>query len=346
MNVFIGLDVSLASTAICVVSEHGEIVKETTAASEPETLVSAIREISHQVVGVGLEAGPLSQWLYKGLYEAGLDTVLMETRQVKGAMKAMPIKTDRRDAEGIARLLQMGWFRPVHCKSISAQETRALLTSRKAVQNALINIELSVRGMLRNFGLKLGKVSKGDFEARTQELVEGNTMLEAACAPVLRVRAALRKELALLDKYVRDLAKVDPMCKLMMTMPGIGAVIALTVKSAIDNPDRFKSSKDVGPWVGLTPRRNQSGEKDVIGGITRAGDVGLRAALFQAATVMLNQGKHSWLTAWAFRVAQRRGKKRATVALARRIGVVLHRMWCDETEFRFTRDPAIKTAAA
>ena len=346
MNVFIGMDVSLASTAMCVVSEHGEIVTEVTVASEPEALIAAIQEISHGVVGVGLEAGPLSQWLHKGLQEAGIDTVLMETRQVKGALTAMPIKTDRRDAEGIARLLQMGWFRPVHCKSVSAQETRALLTSRKSIQSALINIELSVRGVLRNFGLKLGKVSKGGFEARIRELVDGNAMLEAAVAPVLRARVALREELAFLDKHTRDLASVDPVCRLLMTMPGVGPVVALTVKSAIDNPDRFRSSKDIGPWAGLTPCRNQSGEKDVIGQITRAGDASLRAALFQAATVMLNQGRHSWLTAWALRVAQRRGRKRATVALARRIGVVLHRMWRDETEFRFTRDPAKPASAA
>ena len=346
MDVYIGLDVSLASTAICVVSKDGKIVKETTADSEPEALVAVIGDIPHQVVGIGLEAGPLSQWLYKGLTEAGFGTVLMETRQVKGALKAMPIKTDRRDAEGIARLLQAGWFHPVHCKSITAQETRAVLTSRKAIQQALISIELSVRGVLRNFGLKMGKISKGRFEARVRELGEGNAMLQAAVTPILRARTALREELVGLDKRVRDMAKDDPVSKLMMTMPGVGAVVALTVKSAIDDPHRFRSSKDVGPWAGLTPRRTQSGEMDIVGQITRAGDAGLRTALFQAATVMLNRGKKNWLTAWALRVAQRRGKKRATVALARRIGVVLHRMWRDGSEFRFTREDALAMAAA
>lgn len=337
MKVFIGLDVSLASTAICVLSEHGKIVMETTAVSEPEALATAIRDIPHQVVLVGLEAGPLSQWLFKGLIDSDINTVLMETRQVKGTLMAMPIKTDRRDAEGIARLLQMGWFRPVHCKSVSAQETRALLTSRKAVQQALVNIELSVRGMLRNFGLKMGAVTKISFDARVRELIEGNSMLQAAAEPVLRARTVLREEYTVLGNLVRDLARADPICKLMMTMPGVGTVVALTVRSVIDDPGRFRSSKDVGPWVGLTPRRNQSGEKDVVGSITKAGDVALRVALFQAATVMLSRGKNNWLTAWALRVAQRRGKKRATVALARRIGVVLHRMWVDETEFCYTR---------
>jgi transposase len=295
---------------------------------------------------IGLEAGPLSQWLHRHLTEDGFEVVLMETRQVKGALQAMPIKTDRRDAEGIARLLQMGWFRPVHCKSISAQEMRAVLTARKAVQKAALDIELSLRGVLRNFGLKMGKVARGRFEARVRELVASNTMLEAAAEPMLRARAELRGELARLEKLLRDLAKVDPICRLMMTMPGVGAVVALTVRAAIDDPERFRSSKDVGPWAGLTPSRHQSGERDVVGAITRAGDAGLRTALFQAATVMLNRGPKTWLTAWALRVAQRRGKKRATVALARRIGVVLHRMWRDNTEFRFTRDADGSATAA
>ena len=337
MDHFIGLDVSLASTAICVLNAHGKVARETTAASEPEELVTALRALSGNVIAVGLEAGPLSQWLHKYLTEAGFEAVLMETRQVKGALKAMPIKTDRRDAEGIARLLQMGWFRPVHCKSVSAQEMRALLTTRKSIQQAAINLELSMRGVLRNFGLKMGRIPKGRFEERVRELTNGNAMLEAAADPILRVREALRSELAKLEKMARDHAKSDPVCQLMMTMPGVGAIVALTVKSAIDDPNRFGSSKDVGPWAGLTPRREQSGERDIIGQITRAGDVSLRTALYQAATVMLNRGRSNWLTAWALRVAQRRGKKRATVALARRIGVVLHRMWRDGTEFRFTR---------
>ena len=303
MELYIGLDVSLASTAICVVSSNGKVIRETTAASEPEELERTLRSLSGTVVGVGLEAGPLSQWLHRHLSEAGFDTVLMETRQVKGALKAMPIKTDRRDAEGIARLLQMGWFRPVHCKSISAQEMRAVLSARKAIQQAIINLELSIRGVLRNFGLKMGRVAKGRFEERVRELADGNAMLEAAANPILSARRTLRTELADLEKLSRDHAKSDPVCRQFMSMPdlgpGVGAIVALMVKSAIDDPDRFRSLRDVGPWVGLTPRREQSGERNIMGAIFRAGDVGLRTMLYQAAMVMLNLGRPSWLTAWA-----------------------------------------------
>ena len=223
---------------------------------------------------------------------------------------------------------------------------RALLSARKAVQQAAINLELSIRGVLRNFGLKMGRVAKGRFEARARELVEGNPMLEAAANPILASRRMLRQELASLEKLLRTHAKKDRVYHTLMTMPGIGPVVALTVKAAIDDPDRFRSSKDIGPWVGLTPRREQSGERDIIVQISRAGDVRLRTALYQAATVMLHRGDKNWLTAWALNVAKRRGKKRATVALARRIGVVLHRMWKYGTDFRFTREEAAHVAAA
>jgi transposase len=334
MKLFIGLDVSLAKTAICVVSEHGKVVKETQIASEPEALVRWIRDQDGTIAAIGLEAGPLSQWLHRGLTEAALDVVLMETRQVKGALKAMPIKTDRRDAEGIARLLHLGWFRPVHCKSVSSQEVRAVLGARKAVQQGMIALEMSLRGVLRNFGLKVGAVSRGRFEHRIKELALGNPMLEAATEPMLRARASLRHELARLERHVRNLAQDDPVCRRLMSMPGIGAVVALTYRSAIDDPSRFTSSKKVGPWVGLTPSRNQSGERDVSGGITKAGDVNLRRALCQAATVMMHRGRSTWLRTWAAQVARRRGRKRAMVALARRVGVILHRMWVDDTDFQ------------
>jgi len=337
MELFVGLDVSLESIAICVLSSHGTVVKETTSPCEPEDLIALLRSLPGRVECIGLEAAPLSQWLYRHLIEVRFETTLMETRQVKGALKAMPIKTDRRDAEGIARLLHMGWFRPVHCKSTSAQEMRALLSARKTIVSAITNLELSIRGILRNFGLKLGRISKGGFEERVQELAAGNVKLQAAAISILAARNALRVELAGLEKLLRDFAKADPLCHLFMTMPGVGPIVALTVKAAIDDPNRFQSSKDVGPWVGLTPRREQSGERDIVGSISRAGDAGLRTGLYQAAMVMLNKGRPSWLTAWALNVAKRRGKRRATVALARRIGVILHRMWQDGTEFRFTR---------
>ena len=233
-----------------------------------------------------------------------------------------------------------------------------MLSARKAVQQGFITLEMSLRGLLRNFGLKVGTISRGRFEQRIRELAAGNPMLEAATEPMLRARAALRRELAGLERHVRQLAQEDPVCRRLMSMPGIGAVVSLTYRSAVDDPDRFTSSKKVGPWVGLTPSRNQSGERDISGGITKAGDVNLRRALCQAATVMMYEegqktvqwsvfptigGRATWLRTWAAKLARRRGAKRAMVALARRIGVILHRMWVDDTDFR--SDTAVPHAA-
>ena len=337
MEYFIGIDVSLEASSVCVMDQGGAVVKETKVLSEPDALITFVHGLDHEVSCIGMEAGPLSQWLYKHLTEAGLTTVLMETRQVKGALKAMPIKTDRRDALGIAQLLRMGWFRPVHCKSVSSQEIRALPATRKTLQGGAIAIEISMRGLLRGFGLKVGLVSKGLLEARARELAEGNSTLKALVTSMLRGRAALRAELIRIDQRLRDVARTDDVCRLMMSVPGVGPLVALTVKAGIDDPGRFRSSKMVGPHFGLTPRRDQSGERDVVGGISRAGDAGVRTALYQAATSMLyHSSKNSWLRAWGMRVAQRRGMMRAVVAVARRLGVVLHRMWADGTVFRFS----------
>lgn len=193
----------------------------------------------------------------------------------------------------------------------------------------MIALDLSLRGLLRNFGLKVGAISRGRFELRILELALGNSILEAATEPMLRARACLRQELAGLERHVRHLAQFDPVCRRLMPMPGIGAVVALTFRSAVDDPAQFTSSKKVGPWVGLSPSRNQSGERDVSGGITKAGDVNLGRGLCQAATVMMHRGRATWLRTWPAQVARRRGAKRAMLALARRIGIILHRMWVD-----------------
>ena len=342
MEIFIGLDVSVASTSVCALNTNGETVNEAKVPSVPDSLVEHLRGLPGRIAAVGLEAGPLSQWLHKGLSEAGFETVLMETRRVKSALKAAPVKTDRRDAEGIAHLLRMGWFQPVHCKSVPSQETRALLGSRNALVEGIIRLELSVRGILRNFGLKLGRVSKGCWEERVRELSSDNAMLSDAVAPILRLRAQMRDELAMMTKRVRSLALSDATCRQLMTMPGVGPLTALTFVAAVDDPARFRRARDIGAWAGLTPKRSQSGERDVSGEITRAGDAALRTALFQAATVMLNcTTKMNWLKSWALRLAAKRGRKRATTALARRMAVVLLRMWLDGTEFRFGRDQAM-----
>jgi transposase len=341
MERYAGIDVSLKWSSVCVVDATGKIVRETKVPSEPETLVAFFRQLGVPVTRVGLEAGPLSQWLHAGLTRAGFEVVLLETRQVKAALSAMVVKTDRKDARGIAQLLRMGWFRPVHCKSLPAQETRALLAGRKLLQGKLLDLEFSIRGILRGFGLKVGPVSKGRFVARIRELTTGQPMLERVIEPMLRAREALSKEFHALHRAMLDLVRDNSLCRRLMTVPGVGAVVAITFATAIDDPARFRRSRAVGAHFGLTPKKYQSGETDVTGGISKVGDGTVRVALYEAANVILTRsGRFSALKRWAMEVAKRRGLKRATVALARKRAVVLHRMWLDGSEFRFGKEAA------
>ena len=337
MEHYAGLDVSLELTSVCIVDVQGGIVCEAKVASEPEALIGFLQTLP--IARVGLEAGPLSQWLHAGLAGAGFETVLLETRHVKAALSAMTVKTDRRDARGIAQLLRLGWYRPVHAKSASAQEIRALLTARKLIQAKLLDVESGIRGVLRGFGLKVGPISRGRFEARILELVDGNAILETVIGAMLGARAALETEFKRLHCELLALVRADPVCRQLMSVPGVGAIVAMTFKSGVDDPTRFKRSRDVGPHFGLTPRKYQSGELDVTGSITKVGDRMVRTALYEAASVMLTRTVgFSGLKAWAMAVAKRRGMKKARVALARKLGVILHRMWVDGTTFRWSHE--------
>jgi len=341
MEHYAGIDVSLELSSVCVVDATGRIVREAKVPSEPEALVGFLGQLGLPLTRVGLEAGPLSQWLHAGLTGAGLEAVLLETRQVKAALSAMIVKTDRKDARGIAQLLRMGWYRPVHRKSPPAQEVRALLVGRKLLQGKLVDVELSIRGLLRGFGLKLGEVSKGRFAARVRELVAGQPMLERVVEPMLRARDVLRAEYQVLQRAVLAIVREDAVCRRLMTVPGVGALVAVTFASAVDDPARFRRSRAVGAHFGLTPKRYQSGETDVTGGISKAGDGMVRAALYEAAHAMLTRtGRFSTLKRWALEVAKRRGMKRAKVALARKLSALLHRLWVDGSEFRFGREAA------
>ena len=334
MEHYAAIDVSLEWSSVGVVDAAGQIVREAKVRSEREALAAFFIESGLAFARIGLEAGPLSQWLHAGLVEAGLPAILIETRHVKAALKAMTVKTDRNDARGMAQLMRMGWFRPVHAKAPMVQEIRALLTARKLLVAKLRDVESSIRGILRGFGLKVGAVSKGKFEARIRELVTGQVMLERGAEPLLRARAALRTEYTTLHRDLLRTVREDAVCGRLMTVPGVGAVVAMTFRSAIDQPERFAKSKAVGAHFGLTPKKYQSGEIDRTGRISKVGDAMVRTALFEAANVMLTRAvRFSTLKAWALRVAGRHGMKKAKVALARKLAVVMHRMWVDGTSF-------------
>jgi transposase len=335
MNQYAGIDVSLECSSVCVVDANGKIVREAKVASEPEALIAWFRSLGFGLERIGLEAGPLSQWLFAAMKAAGLAVELLETRHVRKAFEAMPVKSDRNDARGIAQLMRLGWFRPVHCKSMDAQEVRAMLTARKLVQSKLRDVENSLRGILRGFGLKVGKTTERQFAGRIEELVAGHPDLQMIANALLAVRAVLQKEFAAFEKRTRKMAQTDARTRLLMSTPAVGPIVALTYASAVDDPSRFKSSKQAGAHFGLTPKKYQSGETDYTGRISKIGDSSVRTALYEAAHIMLTKPLKgcSQLKSWAMRIKKRAGMSKAKVALARRLAVIMHRMLADGTPF-------------
>ena len=344
MDHYAGIDVSLECSSVCVVGSSGKIVREAKVASEPEALIGWFGSLGFYLARIGLEAGPLSQWLYAAMKQAGLAVELLETRHVHDAFKAMPVKSDRNDARNIAQLMRLGWFRPVHCKSMDAQEVRAMLTARKLVQSKLLDVENSLRGILRGFGLKAGKTTRTSFAGRIEELVQGHPNLHEIGKALLRVRAVLLAEFNGFEKRVRTMSRLHEKARLLMSTPAVGPIVSLTFACGIDDPSRFTSSKQAGPHFGLTPKKYQSGETDYSGRISKLGDASVREALYEAAHIMLTKPIKgcSQLKSWAMRIARRAGMNKAKVALARKLAVIMLRMLKDNKPF----NPAAKAIAA
>ncbi len=345
MEHFAGLDVSVKETSVCIVDETGKIVREVKVASEPDALLAVLANPAYRFKRIGLEAGPLSQWLFSALAEAGLPAICVETRHMRAALKAQINKTDRNDARGIARMMRAGLYRPVHVKTLRSQKLRMLLTHRKLLQSKAIAVENDLRGTLRNFGLKVGLVGAAKFEARIKELIANLPDVVVLVEPLLIVRRVLREQIAILHRHLLSIVRDDEVCRRLMTVPGVGPVVALTYRATVDVPARFRKSKSVGAVFGLTCSKYQSGEVDRSGRISRCGDEMMRAMLYEAAHIMLVRStRWSWLKAWAMQIARRRGLKKAIVALARRLAVIMHRIWVDGTAFRWTREQAAATA--
>jgi transposase len=344
---FAGLDVSLAETAICIVDEAGKIVREARVASEPAALIAFFATCGMKMQRVGLEACSLTAWLHQELTAAGIPAVCIEACQAKAAMGAMPNKTDRNDARGIAQIMRTGWYRAVHVKSPACRSWRALLTARRMVLNKRRDVENGIRALLREAGLKLGTPSRKEFAARVRELAVGDVVLAGLAESLLSVVAAMTREAEKLTKQVVDEVRDEPTCRRLMTVPGVGPLTALAFRATVDQPDRFRRSRDVGAHLGLTPRRYQSGETDVQGSISRCGDELARTALYEAArSLPIRSSKWSSLRSWGMQIAKRRGMARARVAVARKLAVILHRMRCEGADFRWGKPDTTAQAAA
>jgi transposase len=341
MEYFAGLDVSMKETSICVVDGAGSIVAETAVATEPEAIRCALAGYADRLARVGHEAGSLSPWLHRCLQALGLPVFCLETRHVHAALKAQRNKTDRNDARGIAQLVHSGWFNPIHVKSDASYRLRLLLGHRRTLKRKFLDLENTVRHSLKVFGIRIGAVGRAAFEETVRELVTGDLLLEGMTDSMLMARAALWQEYKRLHKLVVQFVARDPVSRRFMSVPGVGPVTALAFRTAIDDPTRFARSRDVGAYFGLTPKRFQSGTSiDWDGRISRQGDDEMRTLLYEAASGLLVRSK-TWssLKAWGLAIQRRRGHKKAVVAVARKLAILLHAMWRDGSEFRFGRAP-------
>ena len=334
MKRYVGMDVSLQETSICVVDDDGEIQCEGTVISEPEAIAEFIKTHAVSAKRIGLETGPTTTWLWHELRALGLPVICIDARHAKAALSMQINKSDRNDAVGLARIMQCGWYKEVQVKSLPCHEIRAVLNSRAQLVKIKCDLENQIRGLLKNLGLVIGKAGGDAFRRRVEELVEDHRLLQEAVRPLLDVRAIVRREIASLTRKLLALARDNDVSRRLMTVPGVGPINALAFCAAIDEPTRFKRSRSVGAYLGLTPRRYASGEVDWSGRISKCGDVMVRTYLFEAAGVLLTRVPQ-WckLKAWGHRLWKRIGFKKAKIAVARKLAVILHRMWRDGTDF-------------
>jgi transposase len=337
VSCFAALDVGLNRTSICVLDRRGRPVAERDVATTVEAVAGFLRDLGRPYACVGLEAATAPHWLRAGLARRRFRVVPMDAFHAHGYLKARRNKTDRNDARGLAEMLVSGIHREVHSKSLAAVQVKALLGSRAILVRKRCDFERSLLSLVREFGLPLRPGGRLSFIERVREAVAADPFVESVALPLLGVCAALRDEQVLMERRMKDAAKADPVCRRLMTAPGVGAFVALTFRAAVDDPARFTRSRDVAAHFGLTPRAEISGKMRRQGGISRRGDPEVRRALFLAAISALRPTcrKNSDLQAWARQVAARRGAGKGTVALARRLATVLHMMWTREEDFRW-----------
>ena len=337
MEHYVGLDVSLKETHICVVDGAGAVVARQRSLTDPEAIAQALSRQAVPASTVVLETGGQSHWLCSGLVARDVPAVIVDARRAKAFLSSCLNKTDANDASGLAQLARTGLYRRVAVKRDETRVVRTLLLAREQLVKQRRDLENQVRGFLRGFGLRVSSVTPNHFEARVMALVaERVPELEAAVAPLLAARRGLLAEIKVLQGRIKARAADDAVCRRLMTAPGVGPMTALAFMTAIDDPARFRRSADVGAYLGLTPRRRQSGEMDRSGRISKWGDALARHMLYEAANVLLARVRRSSpLKAWAVRLSRRIGAKKARVALARKLAVILHRMWCDGTTFRW-----------
>ena len=322
MEHYVGLDVSQEQTAVCVVDDAGEIVWQGRCASTPQAIAATVRAKAPPAKRIGLEAGPLSSWHWHTLRALGLPVICLDARHARAALSAQVNKTDKNDALGLAQIVRTGWYREVQVKSFDSHARRGLLTSRAQLVRMRVDLANQMRGILKPFGLIVGKGTGQPFETRVRERAAAVPSLQPVLEALLAAWCCIRDQIATLDRLIVVMAREDAVVRRLMSVPGVGVLTAVAFVSVIGDPGRFRSSSSVGAYLGLTPRRHQSGELDRSGRISKCGDPLARTYLFEAAGMLLNRvTRFSALKAWGVRLVKRIGRKKATVAVARKLAV-------------------------
>jgi transposase len=341
MTHYVGLDVSQKMTAICVVDSGGCRIWRGVCASAPEPIEQAVCRHAGNDVRIGIETGPMTPWLVHQLRGRGLDVVCLDARHARAALKMQLNKTDQNDAEGLAQIVRTGWYRSVHVKSFDAHRARALLGARAQLVGMTTRLSNHIRGVLKIFGLLPGATRGLPFDRKVEALLLDRADVEPIVRPMLAAWRHLRGQIAAFDKAIRTLVKSNPACRLLMSVPGIGALSVLAFVSTVEDPARFARSRSVGAHLGLTPKQYQSGEMDRSGRISRCGDTLARTLIYEAAVVILTRVKRaSSLKDWAHAIARRSGPGKARIALARKLSVILHSIWRSGETFRWSEHTA------
>ena len=335
MAYYAGIDVAMERSALCVIDAKGAIVLEKSIGTDPDTILEALQPFATCLKRVGHETGSLAPWLHKELQQRGLPVICMEATHTRAALSAMRNKTDKNDARGLAQILRTGWFRAVHIKSDASYRMRLLLIARRNMKRKFLDIENTIRHSLKAFGIRLGQVSRGQFDKKVRAALADDPVLIGMVEGLLRVRATLWVEYCALHKLLVRIVARDRVCRRFLDVPGVGPVTALSFRASVDDPHRFAKSRTVGAHFGLTPRRWQSGTSiDQGGHISKKGDEDVRTALYESANALLTlTRKPVPLKTWGLKIAKKRGHKAACVAVARKLAVIMHAMWRDGTEF-------------
>jgi transposase len=343
MKHYVGLDVSLKEVSICVIDADGGVIAEGKVATEPALILSWVEDRIGTVERIVHESGPLSIWLTRALASRGAPVVCIDARAAHKALSARMNKSDRADAEALAQLARTGWYREVHIKSEASDRLRLLLGARERMIRIRRDIEAQARGVLKTYGIRLGTVTQGrnraGFRDQFKAAAAGDPILEAVAASLIAVHDVACAEAATIEDELLAIARDSGLARRLMTVPGVGPIVALNFIAAIDDAGRFAKATDVGAYLGLTPRRYQSGEIDYSGRISKRGNSAMRTLLFEAANVLITRVRRfSPLKAWAVRLAARKGFRKAAVAAARKIAVVMLRLWRDGTTFAWTKE--------